>query len=288
MGLEYIKPEVISLKKHPEINEKWLQDRIEEDPSILGLGDLTVYQREKKQSSGGRIDMLLVDTETQTMYETEVMLGPLDESHIVRAIEYWDIERRRFLSKDHVAVIVAEEITNRFFNVISLLNRSIPIIAIQLSAIKLENKIILNFTKVLDVYEEPEEEETEAAETTDRSYWEKRANKKSLSVFDQAIKDLEDMGFKPKITYNKGHIAIGTSRRNFAWFHPKKKETYCHFDIRVGENNVEKIKELLDGAEMAFSKKKRADSFAIQLRLDDAKKSETIRELFKVSWTAYE
>jgi hypothetical protein len=39
---------------------------------------------------------------------------------------------------------------------------------------------------------------------------------------------------------------------------------------------------------MAFSKKKRADSFAIQLRLDDAKKSETIRELFKVSWTAYE
>ena len=167
MGIEFVKPEVVSLKEHPEINEKWLQDRIEEDPSILGLGDLTVYQRERKQSSGGRIDLLLVDTETQTMYETEVMLGTLDESHIIRTIEYWDIERRRFLSKDHVAVIIAEEITNRFFNIISLLNRTIPIIAIQLSAIKYDNKLLLNFTKVLDIYEEPEEEDTEAAETTD-------------------------------------------------------------------------------------------------------------------------
>jgi len=285
MGIEFVRPEIISLKKHPEINEKWLQDRIEEDPSILGLGDLTVYQRERKQSSGGRIDLLLVDTDTQVMYETEVMFGPLDESHIIRAIEYWDIERRRFLSKDHIAVIIAEEITNRFFNVISLLNRAIPIIAIQLSAIKYDNKIILNFTKVLDVYEEPEEEDTEASVTTDRSYWENRANKKSLSVFDYVVKE---MGFQPRVTYNKGHIAVGTNRRNFAWFHPKKKETYCHFDIRVGEDNVEKVKELLDTAEMAFTKKKRADSFAIKLRLDDAKKTEAIKELFKVAWAAYE
>lgn len=288
MGIEYIKPEIVILKKHPEINEKWLQDRIEEDPSILGLGDLIVYQRERKQSSGGRIDLLLVDTETQTMYETEVMLGTLDESHIIRAIEYWDIERRRFPSKDHVAVIVAEEITNRFFNVISLLNRTIPIIAIQISAIKYDNKIILSFTKVLDIYEEPEEEDTEAAETTDRQYWENRVNKKSLTVFDQVIEDMESMGIPPRVTYNKGHIAVGTNRRNFAWFHPKKKETYCHFDIRVGEDNIDKTKELLDATEMAFSKKKRVDCFAIQLRLDDAKKSDAIKEIFKYAWSAYE
>jgi len=154
-----------------------------------------------------------------------------------------------------------------------------------LSAIKYDNKIILNFTKVLDVYEEPEEEDTEASVTTDRSYWENRANKKSLSVFDYVVKE---MGFQPRVTYNKGHIAVGTNRRNFAWFHPKKKETYCHFDIRVGEDNVEKVKELLDTAEMAFTKKKRADSFAIKLRLDDAKKTEAIKELFKVAWAAYE
>jgi hypothetical protein len=52
------------------------------------------------------------------MYEVEIMLGSTDESHIIRTIEYWDIEKRRFPSKDHKAVIVAEDITNRFFNVI--------------------------------------------------------------------------------------------------------------------------------------------------------------------------
>jgi hypothetical protein len=288
MDIEIVKPEVISLKQHPQITEKWLQDKIEEDPSILGLGDLTVYKRERKQSAGGRIDLLLLDTETQTMYETEIMLGTLDESHIIRAIEYWDIERRRFLSKDHVAVIIAEEITNRFFNVIALLNRTIPIIAIQLSAIKYDDKIMLNFTRVLDIYEEPEEEETEAAEAADRSYWENKANERSLALFDHVIKILGDMGLQPRITYNRGHIAIGTLRKNFAWFHPRKKESYCHFDIRVGEDNVGRVKELLENSGIGYTKKKRLDTFGVQLRLDDTRKSDTINQLFKVAWQAYE
>ncbi len=55
--LEYVKAERISLKKN--YTEKWLQDRIEEDPSILGLGDLTIVRRERQQSTGGRIDFLL-------------------------------------------------------------------------------------------------------------------------------------------------------------------------------------------------------------------------------------
>src|SRR5437868_3714693 len=132
-SLQYSKSEKISLKKH--FNEKWLQDRIEEDPTILGLGELDIIHRERKQSSGGRIDFLFLNNETGTMYETEIMLGETDESHIIRTIEYWDIEKRRFPTKDHRAVIIAEEITNRFFNVIALMNRSIPIIAIQLNAL---------------------------------------------------------------------------------------------------------------------------------------------------------
>ena len=185
-------------------------------------------------------------------------------------------------------ILIAEEITNRFFNIISLLNRTVPIIAIQLSAIKYDDKVMLNFTKVLDVYEEPEEEEIDASETTDRNYWESRANEKSLSVFDQTIKEIENLGFSPRVTYNKGHIVVGTNRRNFAWFHPKKKETYCHFDIKVGEDNIDKVKELLASSEIVFFKKKRGDFFAIQLRLDDAKTSEATKRLFKLAWTAYE
>ncbi len=38
----YIKPERISLTTHPVLNEKWVQNLIAEDPSILGLGDLVL------------------------------------------------------------------------------------------------------------------------------------------------------------------------------------------------------------------------------------------------------
>src|SRR5438876_2281051 len=101
-------------------DERWLQEQVEADPAILGLGELTVYSRERRQSPGGRLDFLLMDPETEDMFEVELMLGRTNESHIIRTIEYWDNERRRWPTREHRAVIVAEEITNRFFNVIAL------------------------------------------------------------------------------------------------------------------------------------------------------------------------
>jgi hypothetical protein len=84
-----------------------------------------------------------------TGYEVELRLGATAESHIIRTIEYWDTERRRWPQYDHVAVIVAEEITARFFTVISLFNGFIPIIAIQMSAIELGDAVTLVFSTVL-------------------------------------------------------------------------------------------------------------------------------------------
>jgi hypothetical protein len=98
--------------------ENWLSDQIEKDPSILGLGDLEVVRREKTQSSGGRLDFLLQNPDDDSMYEVEVMLGETDESHIIRSIEYWDLERRRWPKRSHTAVLVAEHMNRRFFNVI--------------------------------------------------------------------------------------------------------------------------------------------------------------------------
>lgn len=112
-------------------DERWLQDQIEKNPSALQLGDLEVIQRERRQSAGGRLDMLLMDPEDDSMYELEIMLGETDETHIIRTIEYWDNERRRWPERQHYAVLVAECITRRFYNVIQLLSHAIPIIAVQ-------------------------------------------------------------------------------------------------------------------------------------------------------------
>src|SRR5450631_1675181 len=166
------------------LDEKWLQDRIEEDPALLGLGNLEVIRRERQQSSGGRIDFLLYDLEDETFYEVEVMLGTLDESHIIRTIEYWDLERQRRPTFDHRAVIVAEQITSRFFNVLRLLNRTVPMIAVQLGAFRLDdNSIVLHPVTVLDVVDEiADVDGFDPAEQADRAFWEKKSEPASLTV----------------------------------------------------------------------------------------------------------
>ena len=48
---KYIKAKRLSLKMHPDFNEKWVQALIAEDPTILGLGDLVL--RDRSGSSRG-------------------------------------------------------------------------------------------------------------------------------------------------------------------------------------------------------------------------------------------
>src|SRR5947199_216684 len=100
----------------------------------------------------GRLDLLLEepDTDAGRRYEVEIQLGPTDEAHIIRTIEYWDIERKRYPQYDHCAVLVAEDITSRFFNVLSLFNGSIPLVAIQMQALKVAAQLTLVFTTVVD------------------------------------------------------------------------------------------------------------------------------------------
>ena len=213
-------------------NERWLQDRITEDPSLLGLGELSVFAKEHTQPVGGRIDFLMRDEEDETFYEVEIMLGDLDESHIIRAVEYWDIERQRRPQFDHRAVIVAEQITSRFFNVLRLLNRAVPMIVIQLNAFAIDNYVVLHFVKVLDVLEEIDEDV--GVEMADRGFWEKKASA-SLAVMDTVVALLRDAGIEPTISYNRTNISLRTTGRMFCWFHPKPSPV-CNFDLALTED----------------------------------------------------
>jgi hypothetical protein len=244
MIMEYKKSEPVKLRD-VGLDEKWLQDRIDEDPSILGLGDLTVYRREKIQPTGGRIDFVLSDPEDETVrYETEIMLGTLNESHIIRTIEYWDVERRRYPSYDHRAVIVAEDITNRFFNVISLMNKAIPFIAIQLNAFKVDKNLVLNFVKVLDLVDTGEDEEQEAQEVVTREDWVEYAHPQAIAMMDSMIEFIKAMG-QPKVNYNKAHVSVATSGRNFIWFYPRKAARLV-IRLRVDEERDNLVEKFLE------------------------------------------
>src|SRR5688572_15583345 len=167
--------EAVSLKGSPAHTEKWVQDQVVADPSILGLGDLELKDKERRQAGAGRLDLLLQDPETLKRYEVEIQLGPTDESHIIRTLEYWDIERKRYPQYEHAAVIVAEEITARFLNVIQLFNGAIPLIALKMTAYRVGDQHALTFVKVLDelTYGFVDEDEP-TAEPTDRGFWESR------------------------------------------------------------------------------------------------------------------
>lgn len=233
--------EKISLKNNPEIKEDLIQSFIFNDPKVLGLGDLMPIQRERIQPQGGRLDVLLAD-DNGTRYEVELQLGATDPSHIIRTIEYWDTERKRYPQYDHCAVIIAEEITSRFMNVISLFNGSIPLIAIQVSAYKVGNDILLTFTKVMDRISLGTDEE-ENFEIADRNYWENKSTTKILKTIDNIFDSLSQYVSGYELKYNKFYIGLSKDgiAKNFIEFKPKKNWLYFIFK---GDEDTNKIEEL--------------------------------------------
>lgn len=154
-----------------------------------------------------------------------MQLGATDESHIIRTIEYWDIERKRYPQYDHTAVIVAEDITSRFLNVISLFNGTIPLVAIQMSVLKTGDNVGLIFTTVLDqVSLGLVDEDEEVQETTDRSYWEKRGSKKTVAMADEILELIRKLDSTLELKYNKFYIGLARNGQpdNFVIFRPKK------------------------------------------------------------------
>lgn len=237
-SLKYAKPERIWLKDHPELDERWLQERIGEDPSLLGLGDLVLKDKERPQPHAGRLDLLLQDVEANKRYEVEVQLGKTDETHIIRTIEYWDIERKRYPQYDHSAVIVAEDITSRFLNVISLFNGFIPLVAIQLTAFRLGENVSLVFSKVLDETRlglVDEDEEVQAV--TDRAYWEARASKQTLAMADDMFEIVKGLAPDLELKYNRFDIGLAKEGQpnNFVIFRPKKD--WLRLEIRLDRSD---------------------------------------------------
>ncbi len=222
--MEYTKLERVMLADNETLNEKWVQKIIAEDPSILGLGDLVLKDKERTQPNAGRLDLLLQDPDSDRRYEVELQLGRTDETHIIRTIEYWDVERKRYPQYDHTAVIIAEDITSRFLNVINLFNGYIPLIALQMSALKVGNQVSLIFTKVLDQVTLGPVDEDEVEEVTDRAYWEKRGTKQTVKMADELLILINEFAPDLHLKYNKFYIGLAKDGQpnNFVTFQPQK------------------------------------------------------------------
>jgi hypothetical protein len=284
-NLKYVAPEKVSLKNNSELNEKWVQERLAESPSILGLGDLILKDKERIQPRAGRLDLLLQDAESNHRYEVEVQLGQTDESHIIRTIEYWDIERKRYPQYDHTAVIVAEDITSRFLNVISLFNGFIPLIAIQMNAIKVGDSISLICTTVLNEMSFGlVEEDEESHEVTDRNYWEQRGTKETVAMADGVLEIIKKFAPDLELKYNKFYVGLAKNEQpnNFAIFRPQKNG--LRMEVRLSRSeDVEKKLEQSGLDVMDYDQ--RWSRYRIRLSKEDIRKhSEFISELLLTAY----
>lgn len=283
--INLIHPEKVNLKNHPVLTEAWLQGEIAKNPEILGLGDLILKDKERNQQRAGRLDILLQDPEINKRYELEIQLGKTDESHIIRTIEYWDIERKRYPQYEHCAVIVAEEITSRFLNVIGLFNGNIPLIAIQLTAYKNGEDYFLTFNKVLDEMSLGlVDEDEEISEITDRNYWEvQKATPKTMKIVDEALELISEVIPGYKLKYNKFYIGLANNGRadNFVLFRAKRNFTRMEIRLDKSEDLENEIENL--GLDL-MDYDKRYGKYRIKISSNDLKKHrDFIKGLIRMS-----
>jgi hypothetical protein len=286
MSVSYLKPERLTLKVHPELNERWVQERIAEDPSILGLGDLVLRDKERIQPRAGRLDLLLQDLEAGRRYEVEIQLGTTDEAHIIRTIEYWDIERKRYPQYDHCAVLIAEDITSRFLNVISLFNGTMPLIAIQMQALKLAEFTTLVFTTVMDELTRGlvNEDEDAAAAPVDRAYWEKQGTKDTVAIADRLLDMVHQCDPALALKYNKAYIGLSKEGRpnNFVYFNPLKRGLLLTIRLKQSDDIQGKI----DAAGIeTLSYETRWGNYRLRLNPGDSEThGDLLRELIKLAY----
>ncbi len=186
------------------------------------------------------------------MFEVELQLGASDESHIIRTIEYWDAEKRRWPSRSHTAVLVAEEITNRFFNVVHLLSMAVPIIGIQANIVQIGETKGLHFTKVIDSYEEPEEEETQQ-QAYDEKYWiEHCPGTLECAKWYKGL--LERLYGDVPIKYFEEYTSLSLDGIARVWVN-KRKNDRALIQIKYGDDMSQEATDYLNGEGVLFREK---------------------------------
>ena len=175
---------------------------------------------------------------------------------------------------------MAEEITSRFLNVISLFNGTIPLVAVQMRALQLGNTVSLVFTTVLDqVKLGLVDDDEEVHEVTDRGYWENRGSKNTVAIADEVLEILQTLDPALELKFNKFYVGLARAGQpdNFVVLRPKKK------DLRV-EARVDKdasIEQQLDAAGLdLMDYDERSGRYRVRLGKGDVKKhAEVLTEL---------
>jgi hypothetical protein len=122
-------------------DESWLQEWLKEQPSRLGLGDLSVADGEPVQDDEGNPAFLATDDERY--FSVDVRLGEMDASGGFQLLDNWARNRVRHPDKTHVAVLVTENVGDRYQTTLETLSEHLPLVVVELQVWRGENEAIL-------------------------------------------------------------------------------------------------------------------------------------------------
>jgi hypothetical protein len=109
--------------------------------------------------------------------------------------------------------------------VIGLFNGVIPLIAMQMNAIKVGTNISLMFATVLDQLNLGlVDEDEEVQEVTDRAYWENRGSRQTVAMADEILEMIHQLDRNFNFKYNKFYVGLAKNDQpnNFISVRPKK------------------------------------------------------------------
>lgn len=224
------------LKDYQIIKERHIQDIIAANSKILGLGeklgeDLILVGKEINQKKAGRIDLLFQDKISNKIFEVEIQLGRLDESHLLRAIGYWNIERKKYPHYDHSAVVIAEKITPKMLDLIELLKGIVSVIVLKMTAFEKENGIIcLEFDRIYENKRNDTENDSGSVVKSEYKpfkesaiyFGENRASETAKEIVNKIYGFLREINPSMKIYYTKNYIGFKKEYEDqFVWIEPR-------------------------------------------------------------------
>lgn len=118
-------------------DEAWMGGWLREQPSRLGLGDLTVTDGASDDERS------FVATDDDRCFSVDVQLGEMEASRGFQVLDNWARNRVQHPDKTHVAVLVTEAVSDRYETTLETLAEHLPLVVVELQVWKGEDEAIV-------------------------------------------------------------------------------------------------------------------------------------------------
>ena len=122
-------------------DESFLRDWLKEAPGRLGLGELSVADPDPVKDEDGNPAFIAEDDERY--FSVDVRMSEMDPSGGFGLLDNWARNRVRHLDKTHVAVLVTENVGDRYRTTLQTLTEHLPLVVVEIQVWRGENEAII-------------------------------------------------------------------------------------------------------------------------------------------------